>query len=52
MQDRMGLRISPFVLEKARVRQRFREGDALMRNVLAEGRTLFGPPFQEIVDEW
>ena len=49
---RFGLRLSPLVLEKARVRERYREGDPLMQNVLSEGRALFGTHFHEMVDAW
>ena len=49
---RFGLRISPFVLEKARIEERFRDGDPLMQNVLSEGRTLYGSHFHEIVGVW
>lgn len=49
---RFGLRASPYVLEKARVRERFRDGDPLMQNVLSEGRTLYGIHFHEMVDAW
>jgi hypothetical protein len=49
---RFGLRASPLVLDKARVVERFRDGDPLMQNVLSEGRTLFGTHFHEMVDAW
>lgn len=49
---RFGLRLSPLVLEKARVRERYRDGDPLMQNVLSEGRTLLGTHFHEMVDAW
>ena len=49
---RFGLRASPYVLEKSRVVERFRDGDPLMQNVLSEGRTLFGIHFHEMVDAW
>lgn len=47
-----GLRISPYVLHKARVEERYRDGDPLMRNIHAEGRTLYGTPFHEMVGVW
>lgn len=50
IQRRFGVRASPYVMEKARVRERFRDGDPLMQNVLSEGRTLYGIHFHEIVD--
>lgn len=52
VQRRFGLRLSPYVLEKARVQERFRDGDPLMQNVQSEGRTLYGTHFHEIVDAW
>jgi predicted nucleotidyltransferase len=52
VQRRFGLRISPFVMEKARVRERYRDGDPLMKNVLSDGRRLYGAHFHEIVDAW
>lgn len=50
MRRRFGLQLSPLVLEKARVRERFRDGDPLMQDVLSEGRTLFGTHFHELVE--
>jgi hypothetical protein len=52
IQHRFGLRASPLVIEKARVQERYRDGDPLMKNVLSEGRRLFGAHFHEIVDAW
>jgi uncharacterized protein len=49
---RFGLRISPYVLWKERVQQRHHDGDPLMRNVAAEGRTLYGTHFHEVVGVW
>lgn len=49
---RFGLRISPYVLWKERVQARHRDGDPLMRNVAAEGRTLYGTHFHEVVGVW
>jgi len=49
---RFGLRLSPLILEKARVQERYRDGDPLMQNVLSEGRTLYGTHFHEMVDAW
>ena len=49
---RFGLRLSPYVLEKGRVRERYRDGDPLMQNVHSEGRTLYGTHFHEIVGVW
>lgn len=52
IQRRLGMRASPLVLEKARVRERYRDGDPLMKNVLSDGRRLYGAHFHEIVDAW
>lgn len=49
---RFGLRISPYVLDKARVEARYRDGDPLMLNIHAEGRTLYGTHFHEIAGVW
>lgn len=49
---RFGLRLSPLVLPGERVRERFRDGDPLMQNILHEGRTLLGLSFREVVDAW
>lgn len=51
-QRRFGLRISPLLLSEERVRERFRDGDPLMQKVHADGRTLYGTDFQEIVGVW
>ncbi|HZG43835.1 MAG TPA: nucleotidyltransferase domain-containing protein [Longimicrobium sp.] len=52
IRHRLGLRLSPYVLDAGRVRERHRDGDPLMQNVLSEGRTLYGTPFHEIVGAW
>lgn len=52
VQRRFGLRMAPYALSEERVRERFRDGDPLMQNILAEGRTLYGTHFQEIVGAW
>jgi hypothetical protein len=52
IQHRFGLRISPLVMEKARAQERYRDGDPLMKNVLSDGRRLYGTHFHEIVDAW
>ena len=52
LRRRFGLRIAPYVLDRARVRERHRDGDALMQNIQSEGRTLYGTQFNEIVGEW
>jgi predicted nucleotidyltransferase len=49
---RFGLRISPYVLHKARVEERYRDGDPLMQNIHSEGRTLYGTHFHEIAGVW
>jgi uncharacterized protein len=52
LRRRFGLRISPYVVEEERVRERYRDGDPLMQNIASEGRTLYGTPFHEIVGAW
>ena len=52
VRHRFGMRLSPLVLEKARVQERYRQGDPLMENVLSDGRTLYGTHFHEMVDAW
>ena len=47
---RLGLRISPMVLPLARVRERYRDEDPLMKNIEAEGRVLSGPPVHELLE--
>jgi predicted nucleotidyltransferase len=49
VQARFGFRISPYVLSIQRVRERYEAGDPLMQAVEAEGRTLLGSPFHQIV---
>lgn len=49
---RFGLRISPYVVDKARVEARFRGGDPLLQNIHSEGRTLYGTHFHEIAGVW
>jgi predicted nucleotidyltransferase len=49
---RFGLRISPLLLSKERVQERYRDGDPLMQNIHADGRTLYGTHFQELVGVW
>jgi predicted nucleotidyltransferase len=51
-QGRLGLRLSPYVLDESRAVERYRAGDPLMQNVLSEGRTLYGTPFHEMVGAW
>jgi predicted nucleotidyltransferase len=48
LRDRFGARVSPLALTRARFRSRLRAGDPLLGNVLADGRTLFGTPVQEL----
>lgn len=52
MQRRFGLRISPMVLARERIQERYRDGDPLMKNIENEGRTLHGIHFQEVVGLW
>jgi hypothetical protein len=49
---RFGLRISPYVLARERVQERFRDGDPLMKNIDSEGRTLYGTHFHEVAGPW
>jgi predicted nucleotidyltransferase len=49
---RFGLRISPLLLSKERVQERYRDGDPLMQNIHVDGRTLYGTHFQELVGVW
>ena len=46
---RFGLRISPLLLSKERVQERYRDGDPLMQNIHADD-TLYGSAFHELVD--
>ena len=52
VQRRLGLRLSPLVLDRERVVARHTQGDPLMQSVLSEGRTLYGTHFHEIVRAW
>lgn len=52
LERRFGMRAAPLVLDRIRVQERFRDGDPLMKNVLSDGRRLYGAHFHEIVDAW
>jgi predicted nucleotidyltransferase len=52
LRRRFGLRITPYVLDEERVRERYRDGDPLMHNIASEGRPLYGTHFHDIVGEW
>lgn len=52
LQARFGFRISPIVLPRSRIMERFREGDPLMKNILDDGRTLLGASFREVAGAW
>jgi predicted nucleotidyltransferase len=52
IQRRFGLRVSPLVLARERIVERYRDGDPLMKNIENEGRTLYGTHFQEVVGLW
>jgi predicted nucleotidyltransferase len=52
IQRRFGLRISPYVLSRERVQERFRDGDPLMKSIDSEGRTLYGTHFHEVAGSW
>lgn len=49
---RLGLRVSPLVITAERAAERTRDGDPLMKNILAEGRTLMGEPLGEVAGAW
>lgn len=52
LEGRTGLRISPYVLPRSRVEERFRDGDPLMLTIAEEGRVLLGAPLREVVNAW
>jgi predicted nucleotidyltransferase len=52
LERQMGMRISPYVLTRARVETRYRDGDPLMHTIADEGRVLLGEPLQEAANAW
>ena len=50
LEHRTGLRISPYVLPRERVEERYQDGDPLMETIAEEGRTLLGEPLREVVN--
>jgi UTP:GlnB (protein PII) uridylyltransferase len=52
MAAHLGLRVSPIVLAAERAAGRTRDGDLLMQNILAEGRTLLGESLAEVTGAW
>lgn len=48
----LGLRVSPYVLSRKDVENRYRDGDPLMETIKTEGRTLVGDPFEEVIGAW
>ncbi len=52
LENRTGLCISPYVLPRARVEDRYSDGDPLMLTIAEEGRTLLGVPLQEVANAW
>jgi predicted nucleotidyltransferase len=52
LEDRTGLMISPYVLPRQRVEERFRDGDPLMETIAEEGRVLLGESLRELVKAW
>jgi predicted nucleotidyltransferase len=52
LRARYGARLSALVLTVSEARARHEQGDPLMRNIVAEGRTLTGMPIQEALDTW
>jgi len=47
----LGLNVSALVMPRARLRQRWRSGDPLLRNIQAEGRLLLGSPLSELTED-
>jgi predicted nucleotidyltransferase len=52
LEARTGLRISPYVLSRERVEERYKDDDPLMRTMAGEGRVLLGDPLQEVANAW
>lgn len=52
LRSRYGVRASVLVLSIPDARSRLDDDDPLMRNILQEGRTLFGTPIQEALGAW
>jgi hypothetical protein len=52
LEGRTGLRISPYVLPRPRVEERYHDGDPLMLTIAEEGRVLLGEPLVEVVKAW
>jgi predicted nucleotidyltransferase len=52
LRQRLGVRASPYVLSRERAEARQRQGDPLMAAIKAEGRTLLGDPFAEVLGGW
>lgn len=52
LEGRTGLRISPYVLPRARVEERYRADDPLMLTIAEEGRVLLGASLPEVANAW
>lgn len=52
LRARYGAQPSALVLTASEARERHRQGDPLMQNILADGRTLVGIPIQEALGTW
>lgn len=52
LERQTGLRVSPYILARKRVEERYREGDPLMMSIAEDGRVLLGDPLQEVTDAW
>lgn len=49
---RLGVRASVLALSISEAQKRLEDGDPLMKNVLHDGRALFGPLVQEVLGVW
>jgi len=47
--ERLGLRLSPYIITVPRLRERHRAGDPLMLSIEREGRRFFGDSFEEML---
>jgi predicted nucleotidyltransferase len=47
----LGLNVSPLVMARARLRERWRAGDPLLQNIHAEGRVLLGTPIHVLAGD-
>lgn len=49
LQERLGLRISPYVLTRGRAEERHREGDPLLRTIAEEGQLVLGESLLHVI---